>query len=650
MINKEPIQMNCRDLFFSTLLLLLLAGCGKAPGSIRDLPSRYVLLDDSIKVHYKTWGDGAKTVMFVHGFGCDMNAWEAQYEAFRNESDMRLLFVDLPGYGSSDKPHVSYTLSFFSHAVRSVLDTVRCDYAFLVGHSLGTPVCRQAFFEDPARVAGLMDIDGVYCLYPKLSDSPTPEEQAAAEGYEAAVQSFASSFDGSACQENIKGFVRSLSGPDTPDEITEYAMSRMPQTPEYVASSTMHNLIDHRWWNGIPFPMPAEVLCTQNSGLEPDNKEQMLALYPMMRYTELETCGHFIQLEQPDTVNESLRRLMDTAINYSLESYEFAIKELEQNYAGFPWVVTEDRRPEYEKVKQEYRDSIASGLMYGPDGISEMCYFMQDYHLGCTYRIWSKRFPLKWPDYSRQMKVYDPKPLARKINEKTFLLRFPTCQGDDEYVKWTRQAVDQYRRSGCEQLIVDIRGNGGGADWQYYPIFQLLYLQPGKTHGMLLRNTKDNRDRWQPWIKDNEELKAVMDSAAAHSSEPFFAMTEEYSILKEDHVDPRRPQKTAIIIDRSVGSSGEQLLLDVKAVAPDVRLYGRDNTLGCIDISNVTAVRLPHVPNTIHIPTTVSYRVVNGEGLIDGKGIEPDVRISLPLPDTLSDNVDSWVRWVAENM
>lgn len=42
--------------------------------------------------------------------------------------------------------------------------------------------------------------------------------------------------------------------------------------------------------------------------------------------------------------------------------------------------------------------------------------------------------------------------------------------------------------------------------------------------------------------------------------------------------------------------------------------------------------------------------MVNGEGLIDGKGIEPDVRISLPLPDTLSDNVDSWVRWVAENM
>lgn len=635
---------------FLLLFPLLVAACQPKPESIAELPSQYVTLDDSIKVHYKQWGEGSRTMLFVHGFGCDINAWEAQFDAFRDDPSMRLVFVDLPGYGQSDKPHVDYTLHFFSRALNTVLDDVKCDYTFLVGHSLGTPVCRQTLFENPARVAGLCDIDGVYCLYPKLSDHPTPEELAAAEGYEQAVQSFASSFDGEACRENITGFVQSLAGPNTPAEITEYAMSCMPETPEYVASSTMHNLIDRQWWRGFPIPFATEVICTQNSGLGPDNREQMQALYTEMQYSELETCGHFIQMEQPALVNNCLRRLMDTAIHNNMECYEFGIKELEQNYAGFPWIVTEERRPEYEQIKQEYHDSIAMGMMYGPNAVAEMCCYMQDFHLACSFKTWSNRFPMKWPNYKQEMKEYNPQPVAQQLDDQTFLLRFPTCMGDDAYVKWSYDAVEQYRKSGCTNLIVDIRGNGGGADWQYQPILQILYKEPGKTHGVMLRNTADNRERCKPWTNGDDRLSAMLDSATAHASDPWFAFTDEWEEHVMEKVDARRPAKAAIIIDRGVGSSGEQLLLDVRAVAPDVKFYGRDNTLGCIDISNCVVVKLPHVPNSMQIPITVSIRVLKGEQLIDGKGIAPDIRMDLPLPDSLTTNIDEWVLWVAKEL
>lgn len=632
------------------LLPLLAAACQPKPDSIAALPSQYVTLDDSIQVHYKIWGLGTRTMLFVHGFGCDMNAWESQFDAFRDDPTMQLVFVDLPGYGQSDKPHVDYDLSFFSRAVISVLDDVKCSYAFLVGHSLGTPVCRQTLIANPSRVAGLCDIDGVYCLYPNLPADPTAEEQAAADAYEAAVQAFASSFDGAACRDNITGFVQSLAGPETPASITDYAMSCMPETPEYVASSTMHHLIDRQWWTPFPIPFATEVICTRNSGLEPDNREQMLAFYPAMQYTELETCGHFIQMEQPELVNDCLRRMMETAIQDNIECYEFGINELEHNYAGFPWIVTEERRPEYEQIKQEYHDSIAMGMMYGPTGVAEMCCFMQDFHLGCSFKMWSARFPMNWPTYKEEMTVYNPQPVAQKLDDQTFFLRFPTCMGDDAYVKWSWDAVDEYRKSGCEHLVVDIRGNGGGADWQYYPIYQILYKQPGKTHGVMLRNTQDNRDRWRSWVEGNEALKALYDSATVHADEPWFAITPEEEERVLDAVDPRRPAKAAIIIDRWVGSSGEQLLLDVRAVAPDVKFYGRDNSLGCIDMSNVITVSLPHVPNSIAMPTTVSMRVLKGEQLIDGIGIEPDVRMDLPLPDSLTTNIDEWVYWVANDL
>ena len=49
------------------------------------------------------------------------------------------------------------------------------------------------------------------------------------------------------------------------------------------------------------------VICTQNSGLDPDNKQKMLRLYPNLDYTELTTCGHFIHMEQPEMFNKKLK-------------------------------------------------------------------------------------------------------------------------------------------------------------------------------------------------------------------------------------------------------------------------------------------------------------------------------------------------------
>lgn len=640
------------SVLLSLLLLLLTAACNNdEPCDIKDLPSHFVVLDDSIQIHYRVWGeDRPKTVTFVHGFGCDMNAWEAQFDAFRDDPDLRMIFVDLPGYGQSAKPRVDYTLNLFSRSVLAVLDEEKCSYTFLVGHSLGTPVCRQALFMNPDRVAGLCDVDGVYCLYPVLAEDHTQEEADAATAYEASVQQFASSFDGEDCRETIAGFVQSLMGPGTPASILEYAQNCMPETPQYVASSTMHNLVDRQWWPSFPIPFPAEIICTQNSGLEPDNRERMRTLYPSMQYTELTTCGHFIQMEQPEVVNGCLRRLFDTAIRNNEECFDFAIRELEQNYAGFPWLITEERRPEYEQIKKEYRDSISMGAMYAPAAISEICCYMQDFHLACSYRRWSNRFPMKWAAYDKEMTEYNPQPVACKVDDQTFLFRFPTCCGDEEYVRWTWDAIEQYRRSGCDHLIVDIRGNGGGNDDQFYPILQLLYAQPGRTDGVVMRNTADNRERRLQYGPEDEWLRSTMDSAAAHADDPWFSITDEYILHEEDGVDPYRPKRTAIIIDHFVASSGEQLLLNVRSVAPDVKFYGRDNTLGCLDFSNCESVPLPHFPNRLQLPTTVSRRVLKGEKLIDGNGIEPDVRIELPLPDTLSDNVDEWVLWVAEDL
>lgn len=294
-------------LVVAVLAIVLRPSQGKVPEILSEVPSQYATMD-GVKIHYKVSGTGNRCLVFVHGFGCDMNTWEYQYEAFAEDTSMKMIFVDLPGFGQSDKPHADYTLDYFSKALKTVLDCVLTgnERAVLIGHSLGTPVCRQFAMTYPERTAGLCDVDGVYCLYPK-------EPQALA-AYEEAVQGFAASFCGEGVKDNISQFVSSLAGPYTPQDITDYAMKVMPETPQYVACSTMSNLIDHRYWDGSVIEVPTFVICTQNSGLEPNNKDLMAALYPNLYYIELGTCGHFIHWEELDLFNEKLMWWLDTMV------------------------------------------------------------------------------------------------------------------------------------------------------------------------------------------------------------------------------------------------------------------------------------------------------------------------------------------------
>ncbi len=277
------------------LLSVIQAGCGVKPETLSDLKPEYVTMDDSVRIHYKQWGNGKKTVCFVHGFGCDTNTWEKQFEGLRDENNLRLMFIDLPGYGESSKPHVEYTLDFLAKAVNAVLNKEHVGEVFLVGHSLGTPVCRQVLLS--GRQGYLIDIDGVYCFY----DGTESTE------YVETVNQFGHAFDGADCSEVISDFVSSLAGSETPKAITDYALSVMPKTPQYVASSTMRNLVDRQWWPQTPISRKTMVICTQNSGLDPDNRLKMERLYPKLDYTELTTCGHFIHMEQPDMLNAKLK-------------------------------------------------------------------------------------------------------------------------------------------------------------------------------------------------------------------------------------------------------------------------------------------------------------------------------------------------------
>ena len=102
-------------------------------------------------------GTGGTPIVFVHGFTCDRGDWSAQLAHFA--PDREVIAYDLPGHGETPGGPADCTIERFGADVAALLAPLGRP-ALLVGHSLGCRVILEANRRAPARVAGLVLIDG----------------------------------------------------------------------------------------------------------------------------------------------------------------------------------------------------------------------------------------------------------------------------------------------------------------------------------------------------------------------------------------------------------------------------------------------------------------------------------------------------------
>ena len=80
---------------------------------------------------------GQQTVLFIHGLGSYLKFWRYQLDAFAAQG-YRVIAVDLPGYGKSDKPSsFPYTMEAMADAVHELAQKLDAGKPILVGHSMG---------------------------------------------------------------------------------------------------------------------------------------------------------------------------------------------------------------------------------------------------------------------------------------------------------------------------------------------------------------------------------------------------------------------------------------------------------------------------------------------------------------------------------
>lgn len=105
---------------------------------------------DGLRVRYARRGHGDEAVVFLHGFGGDLDNWLFNLDPLAET--YTVVALDLPGHGQTTPRLAGATLAEMAGFVTRFLDALDIDRAHLVGHSMGGGIATQLAVDAPQRV------------------------------------------------------------------------------------------------------------------------------------------------------------------------------------------------------------------------------------------------------------------------------------------------------------------------------------------------------------------------------------------------------------------------------------------------------------------------------------------------------------------
>lgn len=147
-----------------SLLALFTGACSTSPPpippffeSLERIPIKTVTVHNQ-RIAYLDVGNGPPVIL-IHGFGGSMWQWEHQQQTLAQ--DFRVLTLDLPGSGLSDKPDIEYRPDQLLDFFVGFMDAAGIRQATLVGNSMGAGLAIGMALDHPTRVSKLILIGGL---------------------------------------------------------------------------------------------------------------------------------------------------------------------------------------------------------------------------------------------------------------------------------------------------------------------------------------------------------------------------------------------------------------------------------------------------------------------------------------------------------
>src|SRR5260221_4338334 len=225
--DHRTAYLRCFLLVLCGLLVLSAAAAQNSKQSQTE--SRFPSLDGA-RISYQSYGKGREALVLVHGWTCSVGYWRDLIPDLSKRS--RVIAIDLPGHGLSDKPQVAYTMDLFARAVDAVMRDAGVKRGVLVGHSMGTPVARQFYRKYPQETLAIVIVDGALRPF----------------GDKKLMDGFIAPLRNANYKEVGAGMLAGMSGPSLSPELRERIQASFLKTPQYVLVSAMEGMADESIW------------------------------------------------------------------------------------------------------------------------------------------------------------------------------------------------------------------------------------------------------------------------------------------------------------------------------------------------------------------------------------------------------------------
>jgi pimeloyl-ACP methyl ester carboxylesterase len=108
-----------------------------------------------IKLHWSETGEPSDkpALVLLHGLADCHLTWNSV--ACGLGYDRRVLMLDLPGHGLSERVDATYELGWYAHTVAAWLEAIGLEKLDLIGHSYGGGVCQLMMLERRIRIRRL---------------------------------------------------------------------------------------------------------------------------------------------------------------------------------------------------------------------------------------------------------------------------------------------------------------------------------------------------------------------------------------------------------------------------------------------------------------------------------------------------------------
>ena len=248
---------------------------------------------DGIPIHYKLYGKGDVSLVFVHEWCTSMKYWDEQIPSFG--VNFNVVTLDLAGHGQSGTGRTAWTMEAFGQDVAAVVRKLDLQNVVLIGHGMGGPVILEAAKLIP-RAIGLVGADSFSDLYMKGLDEAK---------IQLAMRPYQENY-----QEQIREHVRlSWFAPNSDHGLMSKIILDMIKTPKDVALGALEEL--QRYDATETFKQVRLDVRVVQTTYQDVSYEVTQANAKSIWVEYLDGLGHFIMLENPQAFNRHLANFIN---------------------------------------------------------------------------------------------------------------------------------------------------------------------------------------------------------------------------------------------------------------------------------------------------------------------------------------------------